>query len=765
MKRSILALALASIFPLSGVALAQQSPSPNSPGPTSTAEDNGQLNSVVVTARRREELLQDVPGAVSAFSAEGLTKSGITDITGLADFVPNTTLKAARGTNTTLTAFIRGVGQQDPVAGYEGGVGIYLDDIYLARPQGAVMDIYDVERIEVLRGPQGTLYGRNTIGGAVKYVTRKLAPEAEARIKATMGDYGERDVVVTMSSPVSDSLRLGGTVASMNRNGFGKNVVTGEDNYNKKILAGRFSAEITPASNLFIRFAADCTTDTSAAKSGYRLTNGPAAEPTAPLAGDYDTRAGLNTVNGNPQQVTTSGQSLLVEYYINDQLVVKSITAERRSETYAPIDFDSLQGTFMDVPAVYTDKQFSQELQFAYTGKKFQGVAGVYMLNANAYNKFDVWIPGVSVFTSGDMDTKAWAAYFDSSYNISDALSLSAGARYTNDQRDARVVRQLYLGKGSPELGGTPRAPFTTDTDVNLSRTDTKFTPKLGFGWKLAPEHNVYGSYAEGFKGGMFDPRMNLSPTARLPAVAPATVGELENTPAIVAAKRAGASPEEITTWELGFKSRWLKGQMQTNVAVFTSDYKNVQIPGSRVAIGATGPTFSGYLRNAGKAAINGFELETVARLTPALSVSAMVGYIDARYTELLDESGKDISGTAKFQNTPQNSANLSATYDWAVPLFGKNGTLGLTNSVSYKSAIQQFEFAIPLLDQDAYSLWDASLIWTSKDRKIQAGLHAKNLNDQRYKVAGYNFPGFSNTVTAFYGAPRTLNATVELRF
>ena len=263
----------------------------------------------------------------------------------------------------------------------------------------------------------------------------------------------------------------------------------------------------------------------------------------------------------------------------------------------------------------------------------------------------------------------------------------------------------------------------------------------------------------------MFDPRMNLSPTARLPAVAPATVGELENTPAIVAAKRAGASPEEITTWELGFKSRWLNGQMQTNVAVFTSDYKNVQIPGSRVAIGATGPTFSGYLRNAGKAAINGFELETVARLTPALSVSAMVGYIDARYIELLDESGKDISGTAKFQNTPQNSANLSATYDWALPLFGKNGTLGLTNSLSYKSAIQQFEFAIPLLDQDAYSLWDASLIWTSKDRKIQAGLHAKNFNDQRYKVAGYNFPGFSNTVTAFYGAPRTLNATVELRF
>lgn len=146
---------------------------------------------IVVTARRREETLVSVPIAVSAFSGEALERGGAIDITDLANMTPNTTLEASRGTNSTLTAFIRGVGQQDPVSGFEQGVGIYLDDVYLNRPQGAILDIYDVERIEVLRGPQGTLYGRNTIGGAVKYVTKMLPQEFSLKLKGTYGSYDQ----------------------------------------------------------------------------------------------------------------------------------------------------------------------------------------------------------------------------------------------------------------------------------------------------------------------------------------------------------------------------------------------------------------------------------------------------------------------------------------------------------------------------------------------------------------------------------------------
>ncbi|MGA1694828.1 MAG: TonB-dependent receptor plug domain-containing protein, partial [Burkholderiaceae bacterium] len=200
-------------------------------------------DTITVTARRREELIQDVPGAVSAFSGEALDKAGVDDILGIADLVPNTTLKASRGTNTTLTAFIRGVGQQDPVAGYEPGVGVYLDDVYLARPQGAVMDIYDVQRVEVLRGPQGTLYGRNTIGGAVKYVTRRLGVKPELRANVTLGQYGQRDFSLTGSAAASDALRFGATLASFDRDGYGENVVNGKPNYDKDVMAARVSAE------------------------------------------------------------------------------------------------------------------------------------------------------------------------------------------------------------------------------------------------------------------------------------------------------------------------------------------------------------------------------------------------------------------------------------------------------------------------------------------------------------------------------------------
>ena len=238
--------------------------------PAASAEEAAPAK-VVVTARRREETLQDVPVSVTAFSADQLSKQAVPDVTALALALPNTTLKASRATNSTLTAFIRGVGQADPLAGFESGVGIYIDDIYLARPQAAVADIYDVERIEVLRGPQGTLYGRNTIGGAVKYVTRKLGPQRDVRLRATVGNYQQREVVVTASTPLTDTARIGGTFARFKRDGFGTNLFTGAGNYDKDVNAARLSAEFTPNQDLFIRIAGDITQDDSSPKNGHRL--------------------------------------------------------------------------------------------------------------------------------------------------------------------------------------------------------------------------------------------------------------------------------------------------------------------------------------------------------------------------------------------------------------------------------------------------------------------------------------------------------------
>ncbi|MCG2584377.1 TonB-dependent receptor [Massilia sp. TS11] len=735
-------------------------------------------NKVIVTARRREELIQDVPGAVTALSASELEKMAVPDLTGVADVTPSTTLKTSRGTNTTLTAFIRGIGQQDPVAGYEQGVGIYIDDVYLARPQGALTDIYDLERIEVLRGPQGTLYGRNTIGGAVKYVTRRLSNKPMGEVKLTAGNYGEKDLLVKGSVPISDTFRIGGTVASFNRNGFGHNVINGKDNYNKDVVAGRITAEWTPNADLFVRFSADKTVDDSLPRAGYRLTAGPAPANLPPLAGDYDTRANLYTVLGHDQKVTTEGQSLVVEYEIDKGLQFKSVTAHRKSFSYAPIDFDSLNTPLFEAPAIYTDKQNSQEFQLTFTGAKWQGVAGLFYMKGNAFNEFDVLYNasgGLSLYTLDDIDSKAWAAFADANYSVSDTFNVTLGGRYTNDDRRARIYKRTYLGlSGSPTLGNPAAVGLAANTDMgknDLHRTDTKFTPKIGFGWKFAPEHNLYTTYSEGFKGGMFDPRMDLAATG-----GPTTPASL--------AKRQGVEPEVAKTLELGVKSSFDKGRVQTNAAIFYTDYKNVQIPGSIPTYNAAGAVtgFAGTLTNAGKAKISGLELEGIAHLTDAFTVSGMYSHIEAKYKEWMVANGSsltNIASSAEFQNTPKDSGNISASYTWAQDLMGRNGTLSLNNSYSYKSKTYMAEIVRTsgvaaqdalvaqnqMLAQDGYGLWDASLVWTSRDRKITAGLHARNILDKRYKVAGYAFGGFFNTVTTFYGDPRTVKATLDFKF
>ncbi len=754
-KRNLVLLSrsAAAIFAIygSGIGFAQAQSSDTA----AKVSDDTQISKVVVSARRREETLQDVPVSVTAYSADQLSKSGVADITGLVLTLPNTTMSASRGTNSTLTSFIRGVGQQDPLAGFESGVGIYLDDIYLARPQGAVADIYDVERIEVLRGPQGTLYGRNTIGGAVKYVTRKMGPATDVRLKTSVGSYGQMDGVLTASTALSDTVRVGGTLAKFKRNGFGTNFTTGEDNYNKDVSAARLSAEFLPSSALFIRLSADTSQDDSNPKHGHRLTVGKISGAPV-LSNVYDTRANLNTALGKKQQVTQSGFSALVEYQIESDLMFKSVTSSRHDKSYAPIDFDSLGTVDFDVPALYKNKQFSQEFQFTYTGKAFQGVAGVYYIDANAYNKFDVRLLGTSTFTEGDIDTKAWAAFADASFDLSKDLSLSVGGRYTVDKREASILRQIYLGTaGSPGMGNAAAVLFRTDTNLtksDLHREDKKFTPRISLGWKASEDQNVYASWTEGFKGGGFDPRMNL-------------VGSKLS----LDKAKQGFLPEQISTFEIGLKSAFAKNTVLTNIAVFHSDYKEVQIPGS-VAIDTNGvgkyDSFAGVTTNAGKAKIDGIELEATARLTDAFSMSGMFSYIDAKYTKYIGAGNIDVANLRVFQNTPKQTASIRANYDWDMAMLGNSGKLTLSSGLAFRGKTYQFETPTPILDQDSYKLWDASLVWSRSDNRVRVGLHGKNLNDARYKVAGYLFPTLGEgSTTAFYGNPRTYTLTLDYRF
>ena len=362
---------------------------------------------------------------------------------------------------------------------------------------------------------------------------------------------------------------------------------------------------------------------------------------------------------------------------------------------------------------------------------------------------------------------------------MTDTFNVNLGGRYTSDKREARIFAKTYLGlAGSPTLGNpaaVPVGPTSTDlTKSDLNRTDTKFTPKIGFGWKFAPEHNLYASYSEGFKGGFFDPRMDLGGN-------PNSALSLE--------KRKGVKPEEVKSYEMGLKSAFNNGRIQTNAAAFYTDYSNVQIPGSVPTFDTAGNVngFAGNVTNAGKAEIKGFELEALARVTDALTLSGMVGFIDAKYKEWIVANGLtgaaaaliNVAGAAEFQNTPKKTASITATYEWPMAIMGRAGGFALSNSLSYKDKVNQFEFVrlsgAAALDaavsqnvqlvQAGYSVWDAGLVWTAKDSKLQVALNGRNLTDKRYKVAGYAFGAFSNSITTFYGDPRIVKASVTLKF
>ena len=780
-RQTIRTLALASAA-WSGLAalpaLAQDAPPPAA----ASEEDSA---AIVVTARRREETLVSVPIAVSAFSGAALERSGAIDISDLANVTPNTTLEASRGTNSTLTAFIRGVGQQDPVSGFEQGVGIYLDDVYLNRPQGALLDIYDVERIEVLRGPQGTLYGRNTIGGAVKYVTRMLPQEFSLKLKGSYGSYDQADGIISASAPIGDLVRVGGAFARLSRGGFGENRTTGEDNYNKDIWAGRATFEMGGYGQpVLMRITGDYTKDNSNARGGHRLIPGQVSG--APVLDDvFDTRGGL----ADPKQYVESyGLSMNITAELSDAVTLRSISAWRKDDSASPIDFDALPAVDVDVPAYYFNEQLSQEFQLLYDKGPIHGMIGFYYLDAKADTQFDVrlftTVPGLTAYTEANVDTETYAIFGDVTFDISDQLSLSAGGRYTWDERRADILRQNYLGGGSPVFGGAGVAFGAPGTDFRGESDFKKFTPRLSVSYKPTPDHNIYASWSKGFKGGGFDPR-------GVGVNAPDLNGDGIRQDSEVAAFLSFA-PEEVDSYEVGYKGDLMDGALYVAVAGFYADYKDVQIPGS-VACDVGGiPSFCGVVSNAGKATFKGVEFESNARLgrdlmAPGdrLNLQTAVGYIDAQYDEYITNIAgvpTDVADYREVQNTPKWTA--SGTLSYTTPV--GDGSLYAGTTVSWRSKTYQFEIPNPYIDQKGYALWDASIVYTAPDDRWSIGLHGKNILDKEYKTSGYTFVaadpvtgaivnnaagfptpslGREGTLTAFYGNPRQVFVTGSVKF
>jgi iron complex outermembrane receptor protein len=774
--RALLLAGAAGITTFAAPLAAQDSAADAAAEAASAAEDEG---TIVVTARRREERLIDVPLSVTALTGEALAQQGIQDLTQVAQQVPNVTLEVSRGTNTTLTAFIRGVGQQDPVAGFEAGVGLYIDDVYLNRPQAAVLDIYDVERIEVLRGPQGTLYGRNTIGGAIKYVTAPLPDETSVMVRGTYGSYDQADLIVSASTPITDNLKIGASGARLSRGGFGDNLTLGTENYNKDVWAARGTIEFD-SGPVSIRLSGDYVKDNSEARQGHRLIT--SLQTGAPVLDDvFDTRAGLNIID---QEVEAYGGALNVAIELSDTLTFKSITGYREDKSTTPIDFDSLPAVDVDVPAVYENDQLSQEFQLLYEGDRLSGVLGFYYLDANAFTAFDVglWttgaligLPGLTAQTLGDVKTKTWSVFGDFTYDLTDTISVSLGGRYTHDKRTSRVLRTTFVGGFSDIFDGTG-VPIAVTSDFEGSATFKDFNPRASISWQPNADHNLYFTYSQGFKGGGFDPRGQTSAAPDLNGDGDRDFDDQF--------EFLSFEPETVDSFELGWKASLLDNRVNISLAAFLGQYDNVQIPGS---IGfdsngdGTNDSFIGVTSNAASADVNGIEFEGNALIGKdfagegsRFSVNWSLGVLDAKFNTFIDAFGNDVADQRAFQNTPDITAHMG--FNMGVPV--ASGMLDIIGLASMRSDASQFEVPNPFLDQDGFVLVDASLVYTADSGLYSVGLHGKNLFDKEYIVAGYNFVaggvggapfiptlGREGTLTGFYGDPRRVFVTAQINF
>ncbi len=690
------------------------------------------LDTVKVTARKREESLQDVPVAVTALTAEQLDKLAIKDLGDLQGQVPNLTIYAARGSNTTITTFIRGVGQADPLWGVDPGVGIYFDDVYIARPQGALLDVYDVQRVEVLRGPQGTLYGKNTIGGAVKYVSKPLPTATEGSVTLAVGNYGQVNAKGGVGTAVNDGqvrFRIAG--ASLNRDGYGKNLTDGSPVSDQATTSGRVSLGWFPTGSSFNALVSvDRTVDASHMRGFQRLNVNPFDPAKTPATtGRYDIATGMPNAN----RTTSEGESLTLNWGVTSDWSLKYILAHRASDTNTSIDFDGLPNKIADVRAEYHDSSQSHEIQAAYEGQNSSGVIGLYYFDGRAggtvRNNFFNLSFGT---TNGQVYTEGKAIFGDWSWRLTPQFSVSTGLRYTDESKRAVVLNQAFA---NDQFSGTPIA---VPANFDKTRSVTNTSPRVSLEYKASNAIKLYTTASRGFKSGGYNIRANT-------LAFPSSGRPFED--------------EKLDSLEVGAKMVLDGGRLELNTALFHNKYKNVQLSVFTSYTQANGqPGFFGDFTNAGKATVQGAEVEFLWTPTTAWRLSGNLATLDAKYDEYIDR-GVNVADQKKFTNTPKFQASVNIEHNLPLAV----GTLRSRLGVSHRSKVYPTTDLAESLAQEAYTLVNAGLIW-EKDSQLSFFLQGANLTNKAYKTDGYNIAALG-VLNAYYGAPRTFTVGGTYKF
>jgi len=738
--RAILAGASAIGLSMAGAAQAQSQATPQ-------AEPSFQVEEIIVTARRQSERLQDVPSAVTAFSSETLYRNQTQTLGDLQSLVPNLSLHVGDASNAVI--YLRGIGQIDSISFNDPGVGVYLDDVYLGRVQGSFLEVVDPQQIEVLRGPQGTLYGRNTIGGAVKFTSEKPSAIPEGYIAAAVGSYDERRMRGRLSGPLGSDQLLGSVaVAASSRDGYTTNLHDGQSDGDKALIAGRATLLYQPND----RFSANLTIDASQnhpdrSRTPHRETpiysvNTGLMRPV--IADPYTVDVTYNDL----ERLDTSGVSLTLAYD-SGPFTFKSISAYREMEYRTHLDLDASPDESFGIYDFETQDQTSQELQVLYHGDRLSAVGGLFYFQEHDTTFGGAVAPDFFVdigfilpypLNSSGLrvsDNESIAAYGQLDYELTDRASLTVGLRYTHETKSTDNRGEFFLPATAPTAEDMERlfgqGLGYGESGYQAEKSWDSFTPRIALNYKVSDDMLAYVSAAQGFKSGGFNGR--ITTTAQ------------------------GFEPETLWSYEAGLKSDLFDGRARLNLAAFFQDYTDLQL--SRFAADPITGDFSAVFDNAGGAEFYGLEAEFSGQISEALRFDGNLAYLHSEYTEYID-GGVDISDQRKLVNAPEWSGRAGLTYDLAL---GSLGDLTLSGGTAYRSKTYLTVSSSEVLAQGAYWLTDASILFTPRDTNWTLLLSGKNLGDEAYMEHGFDLSASPGVQMGYYGAPRTVTLDVRYRF
>lgn len=703
------------------------------------------LEEVVVTARKREENLQQTPVSVTALTAENLSQANISELTAIEKQTPNLSFTVGQGGGgSTVNAFIRGVGEVDFIITTDPAVGLYLDGVYMSRVFGANMELADVERVEVLRGPQGTLFGKNSIGGAINITTRKPSGELSGEISGTVGSYDHRGVSFYGQTALTDT--LAGSLSYLRKRADGWQKRPGEDAGETNVSSARAILRWTPTEafesllsvdwmeqdqtgypNVIVAFA-----DVSPFSNLWNALN-PGQPCCTPNSNIDRSNASGPLPNDN---VDASGVNWTNSWQLGDSQI-KSITSYRSMQALFGRDGDNAPFNYSGDIHDQDHEQFSQELQLTGAHGALNWVLGAYYFDEQSRDDTALIIIeglGTSVGYYNVQDTTSKGLYAHAGYALTDRLEVYGGIRYTHERKQFRQSMTSH-DFGTPFVFAIPGQPAgscsfdAASAHFDCAQDWSETSPKIGVMYQVTPDFMGYAHVSTGFRSGGYNGRAFGSP---------ADVQEYK--------------PENLISYEAGFKSELLSNTLRLNGAVFYNDYEDIQVlvvRGASVAI-----------ENASNAAIYGAELEATWLPTDNWRLFTGIGYIRDNSDGWVDLIG-DFTNT-QLKHTPDWSITLSSEYTVDLAQAGK---LLLRADLKYKSDYYVDDVNTEALHAPGHSMVGASIVYTSPAERWEVALHGENLTDKRIINAGFDGTGFFGYVEGYYNPPRRYYLSTKYRF